>query len=53
MLETTVGQRAAQALYRSEGYTEAGRGKAGPFELILFEKHIRERSPLGREARSR
>ncbi len=41
VLDTTVGQRAAQALYREEGYTQTGRGKAGPFELILFEKHIR------------
>jgi ribosomal protein S18 acetylase RimI-like enzyme len=37
-LETTAGQIAAQALYRSRGYTETGRGRHGEFELILFEK---------------
>ena len=41
VLDTTIDQRAAQALYRSEDYSETGRGSAGPFELILFEKRIR------------
>jgi ribosomal protein S18 acetylase RimI-like enzyme len=41
ILDTTVEQEAAQALYRGEGYKETGRGRAGPFELILFEKRIR------------
>ncbi len=41
VLDTTAEQRAAQALYHREGYTEAGRGQAGPFELILFEKQLR------------
>jgi ribosomal protein S18 acetylase RimI-like enzyme len=41
VLDTTAEQRAAQALYRREGYAEAGRGRAGPFELILFEKQLR------------
>ena len=41
VLDTTVQQQAAQALYRSEGYKETGRGREGPFELILFEKRIR------------
>ncbi len=41
MLDTTVGQREDQGLYRSKGYMETGHSKAGPFELILFEKHIR------------
>ena len=40
VLDTTVQQQAAQALYRSEGYEETGRGRAGPFELILLEKRI-------------
>ena len=40
-LDTTTDQRGAQALYFSEGYAETGRGRAGPFELILFEKNLR------------
>jgi ribosomal protein S18 acetylase RimI-like enzyme len=39
-LETTTGQVAAQALYRSRGYRETGRGQHGAFELILFEKRL-------------
>ncbi len=39
-LETTAGQAAAQALYRSRGYREAGRGRHGEFDLILFEKRL-------------
>jgi GNAT superfamily N-acetyltransferase len=39
-LETTTGQLAAQALYRSRGYSETGRGRHGEFELILFQKRL-------------
>lgn len=39
-LETTTGQLAAQALYRSRGYTETGRGRHGEFELVLFQKRL-------------
>ncbi len=41
VLDTTVRQLAAQALYRDEGYSETGRGRAGAFELVFFEKQIR------------
>jgi hypothetical protein len=41
VLDTTIGQRAARALYRGEDYTETGRRTAGPFDLALFEKRIR------------
>ncbi len=41
VLDTTVRQEAAQALYLDEGYRETGRGRAGPFERIFFEKQIR------------
>ena len=41
VLDTTIDQRPAQALYRSEGYIEIGQRRAGPFELIIFEKRIR------------
>ncbi len=40
VLDTTMRQQAAQALYRAEGYRETGRGRAGPFELVFFEKQI-------------
>jgi ribosomal protein S18 acetylase RimI-like enzyme len=39
-LDTTTIQTVAQALYRSAGYVETGRGRYGPFELIFFEKGI-------------
>jgi ribosomal protein S18 acetylase RimI-like enzyme len=39
-LDTTVEQTAAQAFYRSHGYTETGRTRLGPFKVILFEKRI-------------
>ncbi len=41
VLDTTVRQLAAQALYRDEGYSETGRGRGGAFELVFFEKQIR------------
>ncbi|MDQ4048226.1 MAG: GNAT family N-acetyltransferase [Actinomycetota bacterium] len=41
VLDTTVRQQAAQALYRKEGYQETGRRRAGAFELIFFEKQVR------------
>jgi GNAT superfamily N-acetyltransferase len=39
-LDTTVGQTAARAFYRDEGYLETGRMRLGPFDVILFEKHL-------------
>jgi ribosomal protein S18 acetylase RimI-like enzyme len=39
-LDTTAGQVVAQALYRSHGFREVGRGRHGDFELLLFEKHL-------------
>ncbi len=41
VLDTTMRQEAAQALYRGEGYRETGRRRAGRFELVFFEKQIR------------
>jgi len=41
VLDTTVQQQAAQALYRNEGYRETGRRRAGAFELVFFEKPVR------------
>jgi hypothetical protein len=38
VLDTTVQQTAAQALYRGEGYGETGRGTLGRFEVISFAK---------------
>jgi ribosomal protein S18 acetylase RimI-like enzyme len=38
VLDTTTLQLAAQALYRTNGYVETGRGVQGRFELIFFEK---------------
>ncbi len=43
-LDTTVGQTAAQALYRCHGYMETRRTQLGPFEVIPFAKSIRPRS---------
>jgi len=43
-LDTTVGQTAAQALYRRHGYAETRRTQLGRFEVILFAKSIRPRS---------
>ena len=43
-LDTTVGQTAAQALYRNHGYTETRRTQLGRFEVILFAKSIRPRA---------
>ena len=42
-LDTTVGQTAAQALYRAYGYREIGRTRFGRFDVILFEKRISSR----------
>ncbi len=42
-LDTTVGQTAAQALYRCHGYMETRRTQLGPFEAI------RSRSPFARD----
>lgn len=39
-LDTTPVQAAAQALYTKNGYQEASRGRAGPFEMIYFEKQL-------------
>lgn len=39
-LDTTVAQAAAQALYRSAGYREVGRGQNGGFDVIFFEKRL-------------
>ena len=39
-LETTVGQAAAQALYRKNGYAEAGRAQMHGFDVILYEKAL-------------
>jgi ribosomal protein S18 acetylase RimI-like enzyme len=40
MLDTTVEQTAAQALYRAAGYRETGRGTLGRFEVIYFAKSL-------------
>lgn len=40
VLDTTVQQQAARALYINEGYRETGRGQAGSFELVFFEKQL-------------
>ena len=40
VLDTTVQQQAARALYLNEGYREKGRGHAGSFELVFFEKQL-------------
>lgn len=41
LLDTSLVQTAAQALYRKNGYVEVGRKTAGgPFELMLFEKRL-------------
>jgi ribosomal protein S18 acetylase RimI-like enzyme len=39
-LDTTVGQEAAQQLYRGAGYREAGRGQLAGFDVIFFEKRL-------------
>lgn len=39
-LDTTAGQLAAQALYRSHGYCETAREQRDRFELIYFEKSL-------------
>ena len=39
-LDTTAGQVVAQALYRSHGFREVGRGRHGEFDLLLFEKQL-------------
>jgi ribosomal protein S18 acetylase RimI-like enzyme len=39
-LDTTVGQVAAQELYRSSGFVEAGRRKYAGFDVIRFEKDL-------------
>jgi ribosomal protein S18 acetylase RimI-like enzyme len=40
-LDTTVEQDAAQSFYRAHGYKETARTQLGPFQVILFEKHVR------------
>lgn len=40
VLDTTVQQTAAQALYRTEGYRETGRGMLGRFEILYFAKSL-------------
>lgn len=40
VLETTVGQTAAQALYRKHGFVETGRTRLHGFDVILFEKAL-------------
>jgi ribosomal protein S18 acetylase RimI-like enzyme len=39
-LETTVGQVAAQALYRKHGFVETGRTRLHGFDVLLFEKTL-------------
>jgi GNAT superfamily N-acetyltransferase len=39
-LDTTTKQISAQQLYKKNGFREAGRRMAGPFEVILFEKDL-------------
>lgn len=39
-LETTVGQVAAQALYRKNGYVETGRAQMHGFDVILYQKTL-------------
>jgi GNAT superfamily N-acetyltransferase len=38
-LDTTVQQLAARHLYIKNGYSEAGRGRVGPFECVFYERH--------------
>ncbi|MFW6162453.1 MAG: GNAT family N-acetyltransferase [Planctomycetota bacterium] len=40
VLETTVGQTAAQALYRNRGFVEVGHTRLHGFDVILFEKTL-------------
>ena len=44
-LDTTTRQRAAQALYRRHGFTVAGTGHEGPFQVIFFEKDLAATTP--------
>jgi len=37
-LDTTVGQVAAQRLYKKNGYRETGRGTVGPFRCLYYER---------------
>jgi GNAT superfamily N-acetyltransferase len=39
-LDTTVMQRAAQALYQRKGYREVGRGQLAGVEVIYYEKRL-------------
>ena len=41
-LDTTTQQEPAQALYRKNGFREVGRRQQGAFEVIFFEKELRE-----------
>lgn len=41
-LDTTTRQAAAIALYTKNGYHEVGRGRRGPFDLVIFEKDLDE-----------
>lgn len=40
LLDTTAGQLAAQALYRSHGYRETAREQRDRFELVFYEKNL-------------
>jgi ribosomal protein S18 acetylase RimI-like enzyme len=39
-LDTTTLQAPAIALYEKNGYREVGRGRRGPFEVVIFEKDL-------------
>jgi ribosomal protein S18 acetylase RimI-like enzyme len=43
-LDTTTLQISALALYRDAGYREVGRGTRGPFDIVMFEKDLGQRS---------
>jgi GNAT superfamily N-acetyltransferase len=40
ILDTLVQQKAAQQLYLKNGFRQTGIKRAGPFEMILFEKYL-------------
>ena len=40
ILDTLEQQKAAQQLYKKNGFRQIGRKRAGPFECLLFEKSL-------------
>ena len=42
VLDTTVGQHAAQSLYRANDYREVSRAQKGPFLVLRFERAVQQ-----------